>query len=91
MALGGWMDGWMGWWMGGCQSQFKDYLQQLKNGPHLSCDLHKVGANLYSKLPIAPFSCKKVWYWMDGWMGGWMGAKAGLRIAYSNLKNDAKT
>jgi hypothetical protein len=29
---------------------------------------------------------------MDGWMGGWMGGKAGLRIAYSNQKqNNEKT
>jgi hypothetical protein len=27
---------------------------------------------------------------MDGWVGGWMGGKAGLRIAYSNQKEDAK-
>ena len=48
-----------------------------KNGPHLSCDLHKIGANLYSKLAVAPFSCKKYgtgWMdeWMDGWVGGWI-------------------
>ena len=26
--------------------------------------------------------------WMDGWVGGWVGGKAGLRIAYSNKKQD---
>ena len=34
-----------------------------------SCDLHKIGANLYSKLPVAPFYAKK---YGPGWMGGWM-------------------
>ena len=57
-----------------------------KNGPYLSCDLHKIGANLNSKLPVAPFLCKKLWSWMGGWMDVWMGGKAGLRIAYSNQK-----
>ena len=29
----------------------------IKNetGPHLSCNLHKIGANIHSKLPVAPF------------------------------------
>ena len=35
-------------------------------------NLHKLGANLYSKLPVAPFSCKKVGHWKDGWKEGWM-------------------
>ena len=26
--------------------------------------------------------------WVDGWMDGWMDVKAGLRIAYSNQKQD---
>ena len=26
--------------------------------------------------------------WVVGWMGGWMEAEAGLRIAYSNQKDD---
>jgi hypothetical protein len=26
--------------------------------------------------------------WMGGWMDGWMGGKAGLRIAYSNQKEN---
>jgi hypothetical protein len=26
--------------------------------------------------------------WVDGWMGGWVAGKAGLRIAYSNQKQD---
>ena len=30
-----------------------------KNGPHLSCDLHKIGANIHSKLAVAPFCAKK--------------------------------
>ena len=46
----------------------------------LSCDLHKLGANLYSKLPVAPYSCKKVGNGMDGWMGGWVdGRKEGCK------------
>ena len=49
-----------------------------KNGPHLSCDSHKIGANLYSKLAVATFLRKTngPGGWMDGqmdeWMGGWM-------------------
>ena len=35
--------------------------------PHLSCDLHKIGADIYSKLPVAPFCAKK---YGPGWMGG---------------------
>ena len=27
----------------------------VKNGPRLPCDLHKIGANIYSKLVFAPF------------------------------------
>ena len=61
-----------------------------KNGPCLSCDLHKIGSNLFSKLPLAPFLCKKVGHWVDvwvgGWMDGWVSIKAGQRIAYSNQK-----
>ena len=57
-----------------------------KNGPHLSCDLHKIESNLYSELPVTPFLFKNVWSWMDGWMGGWIDDGTGLRIAYSNQK-----
>ena len=57
-----------------------------KNGPHLSCNLHKMGSNIYSKLAVAPFLCKKVWLWMGGWIDGWVGGRAGLRIAYSIQK-----
>ena len=49
--------------------------KKKKNGPHLSCDLHKIGANLYSKWPVAHFLCKKACWmdgWVDGWVGGWM-------------------
>ena len=53
----------------------------IKNGPHLSCNLHKIGANLYSKFEVAPYCAKK--YGL-GWMGGWVGGRTGLRIAYSN-------
>ena len=70
-------------------SEFK-----IKNFPDLLCDLHKLGANLYSKLPVATFSCKKVWHWkngwvdgwMSGWMSGWMDGKSRVRTAYSNQK-----
>ena len=51
-----------------------------KNGRNLSCDLHKIGANLYSKWPVAPFTCK------NRALGAWKEGKAGLRIAYSNQK-----
>ena len=44
----------------------------IKNGPYLSCDLHHLGANEYSKLPVAPFSCKKSMA-LEGRKGGWMG------------------
>ena len=55
------------------------YNKIIKNCPHLSCDLHKLGGNLYSKLLVAPFSCKKVGHckegktggWVEGWMDGW--------------------
>ena len=26
--------------------------------------------------------------WMGGWMDGWVGGKAGLKIAYSNQKQE---
>ena len=46
-----------------------------KNGHHLPCDLHNLGATLCIKLPVAPLSCKKsvsLVGWMNGWMDGWM-------------------
>ena len=43
-----------------------------KTGPHLSCNMHKIGANLYIKWTVAHFSCKKVGHWVGGWMGEWM-------------------
>ena len=62
--------------------------QKKTNGLHLSCDFHKLGANLCSKLPVAPDSCKKVWHWRkEGWIGCWMDGIAGLRIADSNQKS----
>ena len=61
--MDGWVDG--GVWLRLLTAIKKKGLEN--NGPHLSCDLHKLGANLYSKLPIAPFLCKKVWYWVGGW------------------------
>ena len=40
-----------------------------KKGPNLSYDLTKLGANVYSNLEYAHFSCKKVGPgWMDGWV-----------------------
>ena len=59
-------------------------LELIKNemGPHLSCNLHKIGTNIYSKLAVALFLCKKVW----SWVGGQMVGRAGLRIAYNNQK-----
>ena len=51
----------------------KKVLKKSKKAvPHLSCDLHKIGANVFSKLLVAPFLCKKVWSWMDGWGNGWI-------------------
>ena len=44
-----------------------------KTRPNLSCDLHKMGANIYSKFAVAPFSAKKYDGWMGGLVGGWMG------------------
>ena len=61
----------------------KSFEKKLKNGPHLSCNLHKIGANVFSKLPIAPYLCKT---YGSGWVGGWMGGRAGLMIANSNQK-----
>ena len=34
--------------------------------------VHKIGANLNSKLAVAHFLCKKVGHWMDGWVDGWV-------------------
>ena len=45
----------------------KQKIKKLINGPHLSCDLHKIGA-----IGSCSFLCKKVWSWMDGWMDGWV-------------------
>ena len=47
---------------------FEHLCLELKNGPHLTCNLHKKEANIYSKLAVAPFLGKKVWSWMGGWM-----------------------
>ena len=73
-------------------------LTAIENGTHLSCDLHKIGANQYMKLPVASFFVQKsmvlggwmgVWVdewmggWVDGWVGWWMGGRAGLRISYN--------
>ena len=75
-----WMDGQKNEWMGDWE---KMGLFTFKNGLPLFCNLHKIGANIYSSLAFARFPCKKVWSWMDGWMGG----RAGLMmIAYSNQK-----
>ena len=53
-----------------------------KIGPHMSCNLHKIGAIIYSELPVAPLSAKKygpgwVEWWMDGWMDGWEDGRMG--------------
>ena len=48
----------------------KKLKKSWKNGPHLSCDLHKIGVNLYSKLQVALFPCKKVGHWVGGWRDG---------------------
>ena len=62
-------------------------LEFIKNetGPPLSCNLHKIGENIYSILAFAPFCAKK---YGPGWVDGWVYGSAGLRIAYSNKKND---
>ena len=65
----------------------KIFSELKKTGPYLSCDLHEWGANLYRKLPFAPFCAKK---YGTGWKVGWMGGKAVLRIAYSNLKKNIR-
>ena len=59
-----------------CLQQSKKLRKNNKNGSHLFCDVQKLGANLYSKVPVAPFSCKKVWHWMDGRKKGRMDGKA---------------
>ena len=56
MALEGWMGAWVGGWV---LKQGKGLLTAIKKGPYLSSDLHKLGANLYSKWPVAPFCAKK--------------------------------
>ena len=39
---------------------FKKNLKKvLKNGPQQSCDMQKIGANPYSKLPVVLFVQKK--------------------------------
>ena len=89
------MDGWVGGWLiqvKDCLQQSKKGFEKTKtpslpkkrkkekNSPHLSCDLHKIGANLYSKLPVSPFCAKKYGPgWMDGWMGEWMDGWVGGR------------
>ena len=42
-----------------------EVIKKQKNYPQQSCYLHKIGANIYSKLAVL---CKKVWSWVDGWM-----------------------
>ena len=83
------MDGWVGGRKEG-KAGLRIAYSNKKNGPYLSCDLHKLGVNFYCKLPVAPFSYKKVWHWKEGWMDGWMNGKAVLRIAYSNQKSLSK-
>ena len=44
-----------------------------KNGPRLSCNLHKKGANIYSTFAVAPLCAKKYGPGlMDGWIDGWI-------------------
>ena len=50
--------------------------KKVEKNPHLSCDLLKIGANIYSKLAVPPFLCKK---YGPGWMGGW-GVEPGLGL-----------
>ena len=43
------------------------------SGLHLSCNLHIIGANIYSILAVAPFLQKSmVLDGVDGWAGGWV-------------------
>ena len=35
-------------------------------------NLHKIGANIYSKLQVAHLLCKTLGHCVDGWMEGWM-------------------
>ena len=56
-----------------------------KKGPNLSCVVHQIGANLYSKLLVAPFSCKKVWHWVDGRMEG---SKSRVKDCLQQSKKD---
>jgi hypothetical protein len=43
--------------------------------------VHKIGANINSKLAVAHLLCKK-----PRALGGWVDVEGGLRIAYSNQK-----
>ena len=76
--MGGWVDGWIDGWMGGWMVKPDEgLLTAIKKGLNLFCDLHQIGANLYSKLPVAPFCAKKygagrLGGWKGGWIDGWM-------------------
>jgi hypothetical protein len=44
-----------------------------KKVPHLSCNLHKIGANIYTNWQSLLFCAKKFGPgWVDGWMDGWV-------------------
>ena len=59
----GWVDGLLDGWMDGWIVEPGQGLHTaIKNGLHLFCDLHTIGANIYSNLAYTPLSCKKVWY-----------------------------
>jgi hypothetical protein len=48
--------------------------------------VHKIGANINSKLAVAYLLCKK-----PSAPGGWVDVEAGFRIAYSNQKYQSDT
>ena len=56
----------------------------------MSCALQKIRANLYSKMPVVPFSTTQYGTgWVNKWMGGWVDRlvpKLGLRLIPSKIK-----
>ena len=68
--------------------KLKKVLFIIKNGPHLSWDLHKTGANIYSKFAVTPFCAKNYGPvgCMDICMDGWVCGKTISMVAYTNKK-----
>ena len=53
--------------------------------------MHKIGANLYCKLPVALFCAKSIGLggWVGGWMDGW--APKPFKGLLTAIKNGSKS